>query len=47
MKCVDCDECRFRCIDNLCEISENDDACPLANLSEFYSCVVGLTYFIL
>lgn len=44
MKCVDCDECRFRCIDNLCEISENEDACPLANLSEFNSCVVGLTF---
>ena len=44
MKCVDCDECRFRCIDTLCEISENDDDCPLANLSEFDSCVIGLTF---
>ena len=28
-KCVDCDECEHRSEDCLCDISENDDPCPL------------------
>lgn len=43
-KCVDCDICNFRTLTCLCEISENEDDCPLANLSEFSDCVVGLTF---
>lgn len=42
--CVDCDDCKFRCEDCLCEISDNEDDCPLANLSEFDDCVIGLTF---
>ena len=44
MQCVDCDACRFRTMNCLCEISENDEDCPLANLSDFNSCVIGLTF---
>ena len=43
-KCVNCDECEFRSESVLCEISENEDTCPLANLDDFSSCVVGLTF---
>lgn len=42
MKCVDCDDCKFRCENSLCELSENDEYCPLANMSDFNNCVVGL-----
>lgn len=30
--CVDCDECLHRSEDCLCDISNNDDECPLLNL---------------
>ena len=44
IKCENCKGCRFICSNNLCEISENQDDCPLANLSEFNNCVIGLTF---
>ena len=30
--CVDCDECIHRSEDCLCDISENDEDCPLETL---------------
>ena len=30
--CVDCDECPHRSEDCLCDISENDEDCPLEKL---------------
>ena len=44
-KCVCCDECIFRTETCLCEISENDEDCPLGlGLDIFSDCVIGLTY---
>ena len=28
--CVDCDECEYRSEESVCDISENEDNCPLA-----------------
>lgn len=30
--CVDCDECNHRSEDCLCDLSENDDDCPLLKM---------------
>lgn len=41
-KCVDCDECEFRSEVCLCELSDNDEICPLGLFYDFQSCVVGI-----
>lgn len=42
IKCVDCDECEFRSEVCLCELSDNDETCPLGLFYDFQSCVVGV-----
>ena len=34
--CVDCDECIHRSEDCLCDISENDEECPLEDIKNKY-----------
>ncbi len=33
--CVDCDECEHRDVDVLCDISTNDEECPLVNAQKW------------
>lgn len=36
--CVDCDECIHRSEDCLCDISNNNESCPLVNVEEVSRC---------
>jgi len=39
---MDCDNCKFRSETCLCELSKDEDDCPLALFYDYQDCVIGI-----
>ena len=40
---MDCDNCKFRSETYLCELSKDEDNCPLSLFYDYQDCVIGVS----